>query len=289
MRRLHLDHGPRGLDAFSQPGFNVFYDAGTLIVICARPLGPFVVADCWLAAENLMLEARGRGLGSCVIGSAVAALNEPATKRDLGIPADSTAVAPLIVGTPRGGLAEEPPPAARDPRLALAAPRRGGARPARRVVWPGPSVARTTACSCANLADPGSRLAPLAFGGNVFGWTADEATSFALLDAFVAAGFNLIDTADVYSRWVPGHAGGESETIIGRWLVARGKRDRVLIATKAGMDMGGGHQGLSTAYILQAVERLARAAAHRLHRPLPGAPRRSGDAAGGDARGVRAT
>ncbi len=102
VRRLHLDDGPRGLDAFSQPGFNVFYDAATLIVICARPLGPFVAADCWLAAENLMLEARGRGLGSCVIGSAVAALNERATKRDLGIPADSTAVVPLIVGAPRG-------------------------------------------------------------------------------------------------------------------------------------------------------------------------------------------
>ena len=102
VRRLHLDHGPRGLDAFSQPGFNVFYDAGTLIVICGRPLGPFVVADCWLAAENLMLAARGLGLGSCVIGSAVAALNEAGTKRDLGIPADSTAIAPIIVGTPRG-------------------------------------------------------------------------------------------------------------------------------------------------------------------------------------------
>lgn len=102
VRRLHLDHGPRGLDAFSQPGFNVFYDAGTLVVICGRPLSPFVVADCWLAAENLMLAARGLGLGSCVIGSAVAALNEAGTKRDLGIPADSTAIAPIIVGTPRG-------------------------------------------------------------------------------------------------------------------------------------------------------------------------------------------
>ena len=102
VRRLHLDHGPRGLDAFSQPGFNIFYDAGTLVVICAKPLGPFVVADCWLAAENLMLAARGLDLGTCVIGSAVAALNEADAKRDLGIPADSTAIAPLIVGTPRG-------------------------------------------------------------------------------------------------------------------------------------------------------------------------------------------
>jgi len=75
-------------------------------------------------------------------------------------------------------------------------------------------------------------IAPIALGGNVFGWTADEKTSFALLDAFVDAGFNLIDTADVYSRWVPGNQGGESETIIGRWLRQSGKRERVLIATK---------------------------------------------------------
>ncbi len=75
-------------------------------------------------------------------------------------------------------------------------------------------------------------IAPIALGGNVFGWTADEKTSFALLDAFVDAGFNLIDTADVYSRWVPGNQGGESETIIGRWLTQSGKRERVLIATK---------------------------------------------------------
>ena len=75
-------------------------------------------------------------------------------------------------------------------------------------------------------------IAPIAFGGNVFGWTADEKTSFALLDAFVDAGFNLIDTADVYSRWVPGNQGGESEAIIGRWLRQSGKRDQVLISTK---------------------------------------------------------
>jgi len=101
----------------------------------------------------------------------------------------------------------------------------------------------------------GLEAAPLAFGGNVFGWTVDERASFALLDAFVGGGFNLIDTADVYSRWVPGHAGGESESILGRWLVSRGLRARVLIATKAGMDMGGGDQGLSKAYLLKAVER----------------------------------
>jgi aryl-alcohol dehydrogenase-like predicted oxidoreductase len=97
-------------------------------------------------------------------------------------------------------------------------------------------------------------IAPLAFGGNVFGWTADEATSFRLLDRFVEAGFNLIDTADIYSRWVPGHIGGESETIIGRWLKQSGKRDRVIIATKLGMDLGNERKGLSAAYIGRAVE-----------------------------------
>jgi aryl-alcohol dehydrogenase-like predicted oxidoreductase len=105
------------------------------------------------------------------------------------------------------------------------------------------------------LGRSGLEVAPLAFGGNVFGWTADERTSFALLDAFVAGGFNLIDTADVYSRWAPGHAGGESESIIGRWLVSRGLRGRVLIATKAGMDMGGSDKGLARGYIEKAVER----------------------------------
>jgi aryl-alcohol dehydrogenase-like predicted oxidoreductase len=104
------------------------------------------------------------------------------------------------------------------------------------------------------LGRSGLSTAPLAFGGNVFGWTADEAASFRLLDAFVDAGFNLIDTADVYSRWVPGHAGGESETVIGRWLKQTGKRDRVLIATKVGKDMGEGRTGLSPKRIRQAVE-----------------------------------
>jgi len=107
------------------------------------------------------------------------------------------------------------------------------------------------------LGRSGLHIAPLAFGGNVFGWTADKATSFALLDAFVDSGFNLIDTADVYSRWVPGHTGGESETIIGEWLAApgnEGKRDKVLIATKVGKDMGGDHIGLSRRWIRQAVE-----------------------------------
>jgi aryl-alcohol dehydrogenase-like predicted oxidoreductase len=97
-------------------------------------------------------------------------------------------------------------------------------------------------------------VAPLAFGGNVFGWTADQATSFKLLDSFVGAGFNLVDTADVYSRWVPGHQGGESETIIGNWLKQRGNREQVVIATKVGADMGQGGFKLTKSYILQAVE-----------------------------------
>ena len=98
------------------------------------------------------------------------------------------------------------------------------------------------------------RIAPLVFGGNVFGWTADEPTSFALLDAFVAAGFNCIDTADSYSRWIPGNQGGESETIIGNWLHARGNRDQVIIATKMGSEMGPDMKGLSSGYMTRAVE-----------------------------------
>lgn len=105
------------------------------------------------------------------------------------------------------------------------------------------------------LGNSGLTVGPLAFGGNVFGWTADEATSFELLDAFVAAGLNLIDTADVYSRWIPGHRGGESETIIGKWLQSRGKRAQVVIATKVGVEMAPGEQGLSRSYIMRAVER----------------------------------
>ena len=97
-------------------------------------------------------------------------------------------------------------------------------------------------------------VAPLCFGGNVFGWTADEKTSFALLDAFVDAGFDFIDTADTYSRWVPGHEGGESETIIGKWLKSRGSRNKVVIATKVGMDMGPAGKGLKAAHIRKAVE-----------------------------------
>ena len=95
-------------------------------------------------------------------------------------------------------------------------------------------------------------VAPLAFGGNVFGWSVDEQRSFELLDAFVDAGFNLVDTADVYSAWVPGNRGGESETILGKWLKRSGKRDKVLIATKVGKWVE--HRGLSPLNIRQAVE-----------------------------------
>lgn len=105
------------------------------------------------------------------------------------------------------------------------------------------------------LGPSGIRIAPLALGGNVFGWTIDEATSFRVLDAFVDGGFNLIDTADVYSRWAPGNQGGESETIIGRWLKTTGNRSKVVIATKVGMEMGPGEKGLSATYIRRAVER----------------------------------
>ena len=97
-------------------------------------------------------------------------------------------------------------------------------------------------------------VAPLCLGGNVFGWTADEEMSFRLLDGFVDAGFNFIDTADVYSKWAPGHHGGESETIIGDWLKRRGKRDDVVIATKVGSEMGPRKKGLGKAYIARAAE-----------------------------------
>jgi aryl-alcohol dehydrogenase-like predicted oxidoreductase len=97
-------------------------------------------------------------------------------------------------------------------------------------------------------------IAPLALGGNVFGWTADEPTSFRLLDAFVDAGLNLIDTADVYSVWVPGHQGGESETVIGNWLKRSGRRKDVIVATKVGNVVSPEKKGLSKSYILRAVE-----------------------------------
>ncbi len=104
------------------------------------------------------------------------------------------------------------------------------------------------------LGNSGLQVAPLALGGNVFGWTIDQKTSFAVLDAFVDFGFNLIDTANIYSTWVPGHQGGESETIIGQWLAATGKRDKIVLATKVGMEMGDGSKGLKKDNILKSVE-----------------------------------
>jgi aryl-alcohol dehydrogenase-like predicted oxidoreductase len=97
-------------------------------------------------------------------------------------------------------------------------------------------------------------VSPLTLGGNVFGWTIDEAASFEVLDGFINAGFNLVDTADVYSRWVDGNTGGESETIIGNWMKARNNRDKIIIATKVGGDMGQGRKDISKKYILKAAE-----------------------------------
>jgi len=104
------------------------------------------------------------------------------------------------------------------------------------------------------LGRSGIHLPPIMFGGNVFGWTADTAASFKLLDALVDSGLNAIDTADAYSRWVPGHAGGESEAIIGVWMKERRNRDKLIIATKVGMDLGPGKSGLGKARITAAVE-----------------------------------
>jgi aryl-alcohol dehydrogenase-like predicted oxidoreductase len=98
------------------------------------------------------------------------------------------------------------------------------------------------------------KVAPLGLGGNVFGWSADEKASFAVLDAFAANGFSLIDTADVYSAWKPGNKGGESETIIGKWMKARGNRGNIVVTTKVGSEMGPGKKGLSRRYIEGAVE-----------------------------------
>ncbi|MBP2167500.1 aryl-alcohol dehydrogenase-like predicted oxidoreductase [Erwinia toletana] len=98
------------------------------------------------------------------------------------------------------------------------------------------------------------QVPPLTFGGNVFGWTIDQTTSFSLLDALVEKGLNFIDTADVYSRWAPGNQGGESETIIGNWLKRSGKREQIVLATKVGMEMGPAKSGLAANYIRQSVE-----------------------------------
>ncbi len=123
-------------------------------------------------------------------------------------------------------------------------------------------------------------VSTLCFGGNVFGWTCDEPTSFAVLDTFVAAGGNFIDTADVYSIWVPGHVGGESETILGHWIRARKNREHIVIATKVGSRMAGDPQkeGLSRKYIVQAVEESLRRLQtddidlYQAHYDHPGAP-----------------
>jgi aryl-alcohol dehydrogenase-like predicted oxidoreductase len=104
------------------------------------------------------------------------------------------------------------------------------------------------------LSKTGLEISPFIFGGNIFGWTVDQAASFKLLDAFVAAGFNAVDTADVYSRWIPGHQGGESEEIIGEWMKRRGNRTKVIVMTKVGMDMGDGKKGLSRTHILRAAD-----------------------------------
>jgi len=104
------------------------------------------------------------------------------------------------------------------------------------------------------LGNSALEISPLVFGGNIFGWTVDQAASFKLLDAFFEAGFNAVDTADVYSRWVPGHQGGESEIIIGEWMKQRGNRTKVIVMTKAGMDMGEGKKGLSKAHVLRSTE-----------------------------------
>ncbi len=100
----------------------------------------------------------------------------------------------------------------------------------------------------------GLEVSPVCLGGNVFGWTADEPTSFAILDAFVGAGFNFIDTADVYSRWIPGNKGGESETVLGNWFKRSGNRKKVILATKVGIEFAPDKKGLSKANILRAVE-----------------------------------
>ncbi len=100
--RASIDHGGHGLDVFANPDFNIFYDAGTLIVICGPSAAPFAAADCWLAAENLMIAACAMGFGTCVIGSALAALNLPEVKAELGIPAGFSAIAPIVVGVPCG-------------------------------------------------------------------------------------------------------------------------------------------------------------------------------------------
>jgi aryl-alcohol dehydrogenase-like predicted oxidoreductase len=104
------------------------------------------------------------------------------------------------------------------------------------------------------LGNSGIEVRPLMLGGNVFGWTIDEAQSFKVLDAFAAAGFDFIDTADIYSKWVPGHTGGESEMILGHWMKQRGNRSKIILATKCGFEIAPGKKGLSRKYLLEAVD-----------------------------------
>lgn len=104
------------------------------------------------------------------------------------------------------------------------------------------------------LGQTGAEIAPLVLGGNVFGWTADKETSFDILNAFLDGGFNAVDTANVYSRWIPGHEGGESETVIGEWLAADKRRDELFLITKVGMDMGDGNVGLKADRIIENCE-----------------------------------
>src|SRR6202789_1039017 len=104
------------------------------------------------------------------------------------------------------------------------------------------------------LGGSGLEVSPICLGGNVFGWTADESASFSILDAFVDAGFNFVDTADVYSRWAPGHKGGEAETVLGHWFKRSGHRKKVILATKVGVELAPDKKGLSKAYILREVE-----------------------------------
>jgi aryl-alcohol dehydrogenase-like predicted oxidoreductase len=115
------------------------------------------------------------------------------------------------------------------------------------------SSEKEAAMQMRKLGKSGLEIAPLVLGGNVFGWTADAPTSFAVLDAFLDAGFNAVDTADVYSRWAPGHQGGESETVLGDWMKERGNRNRVVVITKVGSEMPAG-KGLKAAYIQSACE-----------------------------------
>jgi nitroreductase len=125
VRRSGVEQAGHVLDSYTSPDFNIFHDAGTLIVICAKPMAPFVAADCWLAAENLMLAARAMGLGTCVVGSALPALNVAEVKAQLGIPVEFSAIAPIIVGHPRGETA----PASRKKPLTLTYLPAAGASP----------------------------------------------------------------------------------------------------------------------------------------------------------------